>query len=187
MREIYEEAFPAWEREDFEELLHRGINRDNQQLACIVGQQIVGFATLSILHSIEWNFLEYFALDPSLRGQGLGSELWTMIKTRLHGPVVIEVEHPEQFGASDTEISIRQDRIRFWLHAGFNEIPIPNYCVPRADSQHFEPLILMTNTPPVPPLCSPQSIVAALYAEGYDLEDAQERAAIAMVPRTPTA
>lgn len=178
VRDIYDESFPAWEREDFTQLLERGSDNGVQQYACLVEDRIVGLAALSPLLSVGWNFLEYFALAQNYRNQGLGGRFWTRINARLSNPVVIEVEHPAQPGITADEVSIRQFRIHFWRRAGFNVIPVPNYRVPRADgnSEHFEPLILMSNTPPMKPLCSSVALTAALYAEGYGLADAQQRA-----------
>lgn len=180
VQEIYDEAFPAWEREDFEQLLERGADDGVDQFAFVFEERIVGLATLSPLRSVGWTFLEYFALAQSCRGQGLGSKFWSRIVARLDSPVVIEVEHPTQTGITADEISARQARIRFWHQAGFTELPVPNYLVPRADDENnevFEPLILMSNVQPIHPLCSAVALTAALYAEGYGLDDAEERAA----------
>lgn len=183
VRNIYEQAFPAWEREDFAQLLSRGTDDGVQQYACVVEEQIIGLATLSPLWSVRWNFLEYFALAQNCRSQGLGSRFWNRIEARIENPVVIEVEDPAQSGLTAEEVSTRQARIRFWRRAGFDEIPVPNYRVPRADgdSEHFEPLLLMSTMPPVPPLCSPETLTAALYSEGYGLADAQQRAAASQI------
>lgn len=180
VKEIYEEAFPAWEREDFEQLLVRGADEGSQQYACFIEDQVVGFATISILQSVGWNFLEHFALAQDYRSKGLGSRFWSHIYALLKSPVVIEVESPEQPGIHADEVCIRQDRIRFWRRAGFDQIPVPNYRVPRSDNGDFELLLLMTNMPPVR---SPEALTAALYAEGYGLVDAQKLAAIAMEPQ----
>lgn len=178
VKSIYEESFPAWEREDFAQLLERGSDNGVQQFACVVEDRIVGLAALSSLRSVDWNFLEYFALARQYRSRGLGSLFWTCIRTRLENPVVIEVEHPTQPGITADEVSIRQARIRFWKRGGFTEIPVSNYRVPRFDGTHekLEPLLLMSTAPLVPPLCSSETLMTALYAEGYGLADAQERA-----------
>jgi GNAT superfamily N-acetyltransferase len=179
VKDIYDEAFPAWEREDFDELLGRGADHDIKQYACVVDEAILGLATLSSLRSIGWDFLEYFALAQDCRGRGIGSQFWSHINAQVASPVVLEVEHPEQSGLTTADVTIRQARIRFWNRAGFNELPVPNYLVPRADDENnevFEPLILMSNVPPIHPLCSAVALTAALYAEGYGLSDADERA-----------
>lgn len=183
-RDIYDESFPAWEREDFEQVLERGTDEGVQQYVCVVEDQIVGLATLSPLRSVGWHFLEYFALARDSRSQGLGSRFWSCIAARLDSPVVIEVEHPTQPGITADEILIRLSRIRFWQRAGFTEIPAINYRVPRFDgrNEHFEPLLLMSTMPPLPPLCSSENLISALYAEGYCLADAQQRAVASQNP-----
>jgi hypothetical protein len=187
IREIYENSFPIWEREDFDELLSRGVDEDSKQFACTVNQRIIGFATASTLQTVGWSFLEYFALDHNSRGRGLGIEFWDQIKNQLNKPIVIEVEHPEQSEISEDELRTRQSRISFWRRVGFKEIAVPNYRVPRADTGVFEPLLLMSSAPLDAMLCSPRALITALYSEGYELPAAQQLADTAMRTQISTA
>ena len=178
-RQIYEGSFPAWEREDFGGLLARGADDGVVQLACSVGGSVVGIAALSALESVGWAFLEYFALAPGMRGQGLGSTFWPRVRGQVEGPVVLEVEHPEQPGIGPDELAIRLARIRFWQRMGFERLQVPAYLVPRMDSRDLAPMLVMATQAPKAPLML-EALIAALYAEGYGLSDADQRADLAL-------
>ncbi len=56
-------------------------------------------------------YIEHFAIDPALRGRGIGREALRQFCTTIWQPIVLEVEPP------DTEMAIR--RIGFYRKLGF--------------------------------------------------------------------
>lgn len=74
------------------------------------GKKIDGFIA-------EWSFndflfLEHFAVDPNLRGRGIGSALLSNYLEQAKKPVLIEVESPT------TDLAVR--RIHFYERLGFS-------------------------------------------------------------------
>ena len=81
-------------------------------------------------------FLEHFAVDPALRGKGLGSGLLRELASNAKKPLCLEVEPPQ------TDVAKR--RIEFYKRNGFflNEYP---YTQPSlAEGQPPIPLLIMT-------------------------------------------
>lgn len=62
----------------------------------------------------DFYYIEHFAIDPSLRNGGYGKRVLEMIKKQLKGPIVLEVEEPND------EMSTRRihfyKRLEFTLH-----------------------------------------------------------------------
>jgi len=81
-------------------------------------------------------FLEHFAVDPSLRGNGLGSRLLCELASATDKPICLEVEPPEN--------ELAKRRIEFYKRNGFflNEYP---YIQPSlASGEPPIPLMVMT-------------------------------------------
>lgn len=181
VRAIYEEAFPARQREPFAELAAASTDGEPCALAGIQDGQPVGLASFSSLHSIGWRFLEYFAVDAGRRGAGLGRALWKAAAAAVRGgdddprPVVFEVEDPAEPGIGAAERAARERRIRFWGHVGARPLPVEGYVVPNIDGSGVEPMLLMW-VPPSPADADPDgaallALVLALYRHGYGLDD----------------
>ncbi len=100
---------------------------------------ILGFAATYDLADIL--FLEHFAVDPSCRGQGLGSAMLRWLMAQSEKPLCLEVELPE------TEVARR--RIGFYARCGLVLHSFP-YIQPalRADTAPV-PLLLMTGGQPM--------------------------------------
>ena len=61
--------------------------------------------------------LDYFAVEPALRGQGVGSAFLQQLQTHLAGKgLLIEAENPE--GAKEKDLQERLARVRFYERAG---------------------------------------------------------------------
>ena len=81
-------------------------------------------------------FLEHFAVDPTLRGNGLGSRLLSELASMANKPLCLEVEPPEN------ETAIR--RIGFYKRNGFFLNEYPYIQPPLAQGQPPIPLLIMT-------------------------------------------
>ena len=82
------------------------------------------------------DFVEHFAVDSTLRGKGIGSQMLAALRARRGVPVCLEVELPE------TEIA--QRRIAFYQRAGFVCNPYPYEQPPMARGKASVPLMLMS-------------------------------------------
>ena len=81
-------------------------------------------------------FLEHFAVDPKLRGNGIGSRLLGELASMTNKPLCLEVEPPEN------ETAIR--RIGFYKRNGFFLNEYPYIQPPLAPGQPPIPLLIMT-------------------------------------------
>jgi len=110
IKSLYLTAFPPEERREYIELI-KHINIENCTVTLIYSnQKVAGFFIL-------WNFndfvfLEHFAIESELRGQGIGERVLSQIRENLNKPVILETEIPAD------EIAIR--RVSFYLRNGFH-------------------------------------------------------------------
>lgn len=112
---LLEKSFPQDERRD--KVRQRALfAREEYKLLCCLEDGILkGF--LAVWDFDAFCFLEHFAVDPHMRGRGLGVKLLAELSSTTDKPIVLEVELPE------TEQAIR--RIGFYRRNGFysNEYP----------------------------------------------------------------
>lgn len=110
--EIMEKSFPSIERRTYED-----------QLALLEDQyyKIIGLkdsnnkvrAFIAIWNFEDFNFIEHFAVDDTLRSQGIGTYILNeCIKSMGDKPVLLEVELPED--------DISKRRINFYKRCGFS-------------------------------------------------------------------
>lgn len=107
--EVMENSFPSIERRKYEEqkdLFYKDIYnvigyKDNHDKVC---------AFLAFWKFKDFNFIEHFAVDDSLRGKGIGTKLLKKYLDNNNNLTVLEVELPED------EISTR--RIKYYERMG---------------------------------------------------------------------
>lgn len=73
---------------------------------------------LGIWHLPDFDYGEYFAIDPALRGQGTGQRALAMWLAQLDRPALIEVE-PSVDPATGREDPTARRRIEFYTRNGF--------------------------------------------------------------------
>ena len=124
LRLIYEEAFPIEERRPWEKLF--GTEPWEHTTWLIILNAIpVGFAVGWELPSAH--YFEYLVIDPSHRGQGLGSKVLEMLSYKYDDeyPVVLECEP-----AGYTPMAER--RLAFYARHGLHPYPSPTNSPPTA-------------------------------------------------------
>ena len=84
----------------------------------------------------DFYYIEHFAIDPSLRNGGYGKRVLEMIKKQLKGPIVLEVEEPND------EMSTR--RIHFYKRLEFTLHKKPYIQPPYRKGDSGLPMLLMT-------------------------------------------
>lgn len=175
VRAIYEEAFPAHQREPFEDIAALARDGDAIAVAGMRDGDPVGLAFLTRLDGVGHYFLEYFAVAADRRGGGIGQALWRAVATTLDPrPVVLEVEDPAEPGIDVAEAAQRERRVRFWEKVGARMLPVADYLVPRLGEDGVEPLLLMWIAG-APGAVAPAGgelgrLVVALYVDGYGLD-----------------
>lgn len=108
--QLYLSAFPPTERRNKEQ--QRVLTDENPDFYCCilsVNDKAVGFITY-------WEFdtfvyIEHFAIEPSMRGKNIGSQVLNLVHAKQIKPVILEVERP------DTDIARR--RISFYERCGY--------------------------------------------------------------------
>lgn len=112
MKEVYENQlcrhFPADERKPFhyikkwyEEGKYRGIGLYQKDAAGNPTGKCLAYAWICFMKEEGWALLDYYAVEETLRGKGIGSWfLQQVLRTENGGmPVIIEVENPDELGA----------------------------------------------------------------------------------------
>jgi ribosomal protein S18 acetylase RimI-like enzyme len=115
VKRLYLSAFPPEERREYNELIQQLYIEECAVNLIIAGEKTAGFC-------IVWDFndfvyLEHFAIEPELRGLGIGEETLSLIRRNFNKPVILETEHPLD------EISNR--RIEFYRRNGFRLLHRP--------------------------------------------------------------
>ena len=132
---LMEQSFPRDEYRPYER--QRAVLDDPAYRIHVLRGENGGIAAFITLWSLgDVAFVEHFAVEPSLRGGGIGSRLLSEIKGLYPGMICLEVELPE------TDMARR--RIGFYERNGFvlNHYP---YEQPAYDEQRAGvPLLIMT-------------------------------------------
>lgn len=110
--ELYEGAFPAYERRTQESLKKSLQEREFEMQLFLQGGELVGLLGLWRFDGVI--FLEYLAVASQLRGGGLGTkilrEFFKSVKSEI---CVLEIDIPQD--------EISQKRLRFYKKCGFFE------------------------------------------------------------------
>jgi GNAT superfamily N-acetyltransferase len=177
VRSIFEEAFPAWEREPFDDLVGREATGIATPVVMMDSGQPAALAVTSRIDSVQWSYLEYFAVAADRRGHGLGGQLWHAVLQDLTvrdqpGRVVLEVEDPAEVPPGSPERRQRERRIRFYERQGAQLLPVRDYHVPRLDdvtgSYSMLPLwAAVTGDTGPPSRAELFRLLPAVYAAGY--------------------
>ncbi len=121
IKELYESAFPPSEKKPFR-LIEEKTETGEMEIYAIVGDsgEFLGLA-IFILHG-RIALLDYFAIDDSLRGKGIGSAALSEIKVLFPEKVLLlEIEDPEEMGADNTAERVRRER--FYTSRGMSVMP----------------------------------------------------------------
>lgn len=132
-QELFEDAFPEQERPPFSSLRHR----DTEQFHFLIaenGDEPVGILTYWTFDDLI--YVEHFAIDQELRGQGLGKAVFLNFLSQQTEQVVLEVELPNTEEADH--------RIEFYASMGFFQNP-QEYLQPSYHNDNRSvPMILMS-------------------------------------------
>lgn len=129
-------SFPSDERRDMAD--YERIARDNAKFSLLAAMNCNNFAGfISSWDFDRFSYVEHFAIESTLRGQGLGGQLLSHFVATVGKPVILEVEPPE------SEMARR--RIAFYRRHGFKLWSEIDYVQPPySPSQHAQPMRLMT-------------------------------------------
>lgn len=160
---IYTASFPPFERVPFGRLEH---DSGAVVVAGLRNGQPVGFAAARWLPAVDVLFLRYLAVDPDVRGEGIGALLFDRV--RGAEPMFWEVEDP---GAADSPTyRDRVRRVRFYERLGAVTLPVRDYRMPNLDGSPGEqPMLLMWSGDSPPGGDRLTALVRALYLDHYGI------------------
>jgi GNAT superfamily N-acetyltransferase len=179
VRSVFEEAFPPWQREPFDDLVAREKAGHATTVIVMDSGQPLALAVTSCLASVRWSYLEYFAVAVDHRDRGVGGQLWRamgrdLVARAQPGRLVLEVEDPAGAAEDSAARRKRERRIGFYQRQGARFLPARNYAVPHLDgADGSEPMLLLWAAiadgalPPSPSELS--TLLPAVYAAGYEL------------------
>ncbi len=117
MKTLYNSAFPPAERKPFSVLLHKQKQGVADILAIDGGEGFAGFAV--VVKHADLAMLEYFAVDPAVRGKGLGGQTLALLYEKYAGSrFFLEIEVPEENAANAEQRILRK---AFYLRNGLGE------------------------------------------------------------------
>lgn len=136
VRNLYESAFPYYERRTWEQLLSM-LSQKAMQIVVVKGEEkLAGFAVYWKLNN--WYFLEHLAIDPLREGKGFGSAVMQYLLQQSGNQLLLETE------LAVDEISNR--RIRFYQKQGLQIAPF-HYRQPPFRLGEFPPAMHIMSVP----------------------------------------
>jgi len=158
--ELYERAFPSDERRGFQAQCSLFPRREYRLFAIHDQGSFVGFLSLWSLQ--ERDFIEHFAIIPSLQGKGYGSRIIKDQILRSARPIVIEVEPPED--------DAKKRRIAFYERLGFILCPEEYIQPPYSSDKKPVRMRLMSHPDKLGPRAFPKAR-AVLHLQVYGLSE----------------
>ncbi len=120
LKRLYRQTFPKCERKPWW-LMRQKCRQGHMQMLSIEGQDglILGLAIMVLHQKIA--LLDYFAIDPAYRGQGIGSAALQALRQKYQGrTLLLEIENPS-VPADNTAQRVR--RKAFYLREGMQVMP----------------------------------------------------------------
>ena len=133
---IYENSFPFNETRPFEDIVNMLRNDKNYHLiVSLNNNSVIGISLMYIFRSLNIGLLDYMAISPSYRGQGLGKEIFNFTFEKLCSIItngiglLIEIQK-ENNRLDHQEMTIRKNRIGFYNKLGVKLLDKVNYLLP---------------------------------------------------------
>ncbi|MFZ4509095.1 MAG: GNAT family N-acetyltransferase [Fimbriimonas sp.] len=173
---LYESSFPPYEREPLDEVRGQIDSPvDPQRFWNFVGVRsgaVVAILRLGYLPETQVGFVVHIAVDPSVRGQGLGGEVLEFAHAHCQNVdagfrgLILEVERAED--AEDPEAMVERSRRVEWFQRHGAQFISRAYTQPSL-GPGLPPVILnLMMIGEVP--ANPRTMVADFYAEAWGLE-----------------
>jgi GNAT superfamily N-acetyltransferase len=133
---IYENSFPFNETRPFEDIVNMLRNDKNYHLIVSLNNNaVIGISLMYIFRFLNIGLLDYMAISPSYRGQGLGKEIFNFTFEKLCSIItngiglLIEIQKENNL-LDHQEMTVRKNRIRFYNKLGVKLMDKVNYLLP---------------------------------------------------------
>jgi GNAT superfamily N-acetyltransferase len=126
---IYEEAIPKSERKSAAQVAAMLRSPDYRCLGAFLAGRLIGFALAYRFRGERLALLEYMAVDPSHRSEGVGGQLFQAVLALFDAatPLLLEVESDREPSEDQAQ---RAQRKRFYARLGCREIEGLTYVLP---------------------------------------------------------
>ena len=121
MNKLNEEVFPEKQRLNLRNYINDE-GKNSSVVAIVVNETFAGFAI--VLFTKEIAHLIYLAIEPSMQGDGLGSQVLHQLIEYFKQPLIADVENDEVICDNHGE---RVSRINFYIRNGFNRTSVKTY------------------------------------------------------------
>ncbi len=133
--DIYKNSFPYNETRSPGDIINMLKNDKNYHLIVSLNNySVVGISLLYIFRSLNFGLLDYIAITPSYRGQGLGKKIFNFTFKKLCSIIpngiglIMEIQKENVF--DQQAMTIRKNRIRFYSTLGVKLLDKVNYLLP---------------------------------------------------------
>ena len=141
---IYKSSFPSNETRPIEKIAEMLKRDKNYQLFVLMkDNSVVGISLMYVFRTLGIGLLDYMAVKPNYKRQGLGKETFkdTLEKFMSDTPdgigLLMEIQREDAPNLQEGEINVRKHRLRFYSNMGAKILGV-NYLLPPI--QHdFEP------------------------------------------------
>ena len=117
VKTLYRSAFPKEERKPFW-LIRKRAKQGSMEILTVSNDNCFAGLVITVLYR-NLLLVDYFAISPEARGQGIGSQALKAICDRYQGKhLFLEIEKPREDAKNQAQ---RLQRKRFYLHNGFTE------------------------------------------------------------------
>jgi GNAT superfamily N-acetyltransferase len=129
---IYEDAIPASERKSGAYITAMPRNPDYCVLGAFLAGRLAGFAIVYRFRGVHLSLLEYMAVDPAHRSQGIGGQLLHAALGIFEAatPMLVEVESDREPSAVSMQRAMRK---AFYRRFGCREVEGLTYILPIGD------------------------------------------------------
>lgn len=117
------EDFPPEERKSFQSMERLVRLGEYDAWGLYEGRELLAYALFWVAEGREYVMLDYLAVHPSRRGQGLGSHLLAELDGKYSGckGVLVEAEAPRS-EACEAVNALRRRRLAFYRQAGYRDL-----------------------------------------------------------------
>ena len=156
IKKIYENSFPVDERRDFDKVIDLIKDVRFQLRGVFVDDDLVGF--ISLWDFNEFLYVEHFAIDKELRGNGLGTHVLQNILDETPIKIVLEVDLPSD--------NISFKRIKYYQKFGFTLCHQEYIQPPYGEGKDAVPMFIMSK-PEIDDFTEFQQITKTLHSQVY--------------------
>lgn len=132
---LMSESFPSIERRSYEGQ-KKLLNEESYNIIAVKNQNDNIIAFIANWEFDDFHFIEHFAVDSKIRGNGVGTSMLKAYLNECNKPIFLEVELPTN------DISIR--RIEFYKRLGFHLNNFEYLQPPLQNKHNFLPLKVMS-------------------------------------------